>query len=317
MAHGRRCLNAYGRRVLVERIVQHGWPVTAAAEAQQVSRQTAYRWLRRYRQDGIAGLADRPPIAHRRPHALSPQVEQRILRARRARGWGPHRLAWLLGLPRSTIYGVLRRHQVPRLADLDRPTQRPVRYERAHPGELVHLDVKKLARIPQGGGHRLRDRATAPRGRGCGYDFVHVAVDDCSRVAFVQTYANERGPTTARFLAQAHAFFRQRGVTIQAVMTDRAFADTKAHAFRTTRVQLDIRHLVTRPYRPQTNGKAERFIKTLIHEWAYTRLYRSNAARLRTLPAWLTTYNHHRPHTALDGLVPMRVLVNKAGGNHT
>ncbi len=262
MAHGRRRLNAYGRRVLVTRIVQHGLSVTAAAEALQVSRQTAYRWLRRYRAEGLAGLVDRPSMARHRPHALPEPV------ARRQYGWGPHRLAWLLGLPRSTIYGVLRRHRVPRLADLDRPTQRPVRYERARPGELVHLDVKKLARIPQGGGHRLRDRATAPRGRGRGYDFVHVAVDDCSRLACVQTYANERGPTTAHFL-------------------------TQAHAFRTTRVQLGIRHLVTRPYRPQTNGKAKRFIKTLIHEWVYTRLFRANAARLRTLPAWLTTYNHH------------------------
>ena len=317
MAHGRRCLNAYGRQVLVERIVHRGWSVTAAAEAQQVSRQTAYRWLRRYRQDGIAGLADRAPIAHRRPHALSQQVEQRVLRARRTRGWGPHRLAWLLGMPRSTIYGVLRRHRVPRLADLDRPTRRPVRYERARPGELVHLDVKKLARIPPGGGHRLRGRATAPRGRGRGYDFLHVAVDDCSRVAFVRAYPNERGATTAHFLAQAHAFFRQRGVTVQAVMTDRAWAYTQARAFQTTRGQLGLRHLVTRPYRPQTNGKAERFIQTLIHEWAYTRLYRSNASRLRTLPAWLTTYNHHRPHTALDGFTPMRALVTKARGNHS
>ena len=125
-----------------------------------------------------------------------------------------------------------------------------------------------------------------------------------------------RSPT-ARFLAQAHAFFRQRGVPLQAVMTDRAWAYTQARVFRTARVQLGLRHLVTRPYRPQTNGKAERVIKTLIHAWAYTRLFRSNAARLRTLPAWLTTYNHHRPHTALDGLTPMRALVNKAGGKHS
>ena len=235
MAHGRRCLNGYGRRVLVERIVQQGWSVTAAAEAQQVSRQTAYRWLRRYRTEGVAGLADRPPIARRRPHALPRAVERRILRARRQRGWGPHRLAWLLGLPRSTIYGVLRRHRVvPRLADLDRPTRRPVRYQRAHPGELVHLDVKKLARIPPGGGHRLRGRAAAPRGRGLGFDFVHVAVDDCSRVAFVQAYPDERGATTAHFLAQAHAFFQHQGVALQAVMTDRAFAYTASRAFRTT-----------------------------------------------------------------------------------
>ncbi len=316
MAHGRRRLNAYGRQVLVERIVYRGWSVTAAAEALRVSRQTAYRWLRRYRAEGLPGLVDRPPIARRRPHALPRPVVQRIVHARRQYGWGPHRLAWLLGLPRSTIYGVLRRQRVPRLADLDRPTQRPVRYERARPGELVHLDVKKLARIPPGGGHRLRDRATTPRGRGRGYDFVHVAVDDCSRVAFVRAYPDERGTTTARFLTQAHAFFRQRGVPLQAVMTDRAWAYTQARVFRTTRARLGVRHLVTRPYRPQTNGKAERFIQTLIHEWAYTRLYRSNAARLRTLPDWLTTYNHARPHTALDGLVPMRVLVNKAHGNH-
>ena len=205
MAHGRRRLSMYGRQVLVERIVHRGWSVTAAAEALQVSRQTAYRWLRRYRRDGVVGLVDRPPIARCRPHALPGPVVQRLLQARRRYGWGPHRLAWLLG--------------VPRLAGLDRPTRRPVRYQRAHPGELVRLDVKKLARIPQGGGHRLRGRATAPRGRGTGFDFVHVAVDDCSRVAFVQAYPDERGSTTAHFLAQAHAFFQHQGVALQAVMT--------------------------------------------------------------------------------------------------
>lgn len=317
MAHGRPRLNVYGRQVLVDRVLHQGWSVAAAAEALQVSRQTGYRWLRRYRTEGPAGLLDRPPIARRRPHALPRAVEQRILRARRQHRWGPHRLAWHLGLPRSTIYGVLRRHRVPRLADLDRPTQRPVRYTRQQPGELLHLDVKKLGRIPPGGGHRIWGRSQGRRRGRRGYDFLHVAIDDCSRVAFVQAYPDERGPTTARFLAEAAAFFATRGVRVQAVMTDRAWGYTRATAFRTGLVQLGARHLVTRPYRPQTNGKAERFIKTLLAEWAYVRLYLSNPARLQTLPAWVAAYNQHRPHTALDGSPPMRVLVNKARGNHS
>ena len=316
MAHGRRGLNVSGRQVLVDRVLHQGWSVAAAAEALQISRQTGYRWLRRYRAEGPAGLRDRPPIARRRRQALPRAVEQRILRARRQHRWGPHRLAWHLGLPRSTIYGVLRRQRAPRLADLDRPTQRPVRYTRQEPGELLPLDVKKLGRIPPGGGHRIWGRPHGRRGRR-GYDFLHVAIDDCSRVAFVQAYPDERGPTTARFLAEAAAFFAARGVRIQAVMTDCAWGYTRAAAFRAGLARLGARHLVTRPYRPQTNGKAERFIKTLLAEWAYVRLYLSNPARLQTLPAWVAACNQHRPHTALDGSPPMRVLVNQARGNHS
>ena len=316
MAHGRPRLNVYGRQLLVDRVLRQGWSVAAAAEALQVSRQTGYRWLRRYRAEGPAGLRDRPPIARCRPHALPRAVEQRILRARHQHRWGPHRLAWHLGLPRSTIYGVLRRHRVPRLAACDRPTRRPVRYTRQQPGELLHLDVKKLGRIPPGGGHRIWGRPHGRRRGRRGYDFLHVAIDDCSRVAFVQAYPDERGPTTARFLAQAAAFFAARGVRIQAVMTDRAWGYTRAAAFRAVLARLGARHLVTQPYRPQTNGKAERFIKTLLEEWAYARLYRSNPARLHTLSAWVAAYNQHRPHTALDGSPPMRILVNKARGNH-
>ena len=317
MAHGRPRLNSYGRQVLAQRVVHEAWTVQAVAEALQVSRQTGYRWVRRYRAEGLAGLADRPPIARRRPHALPRRAVRRILRARQRLRWGPHRLAWHLGYPRSTIDGVLRRHGVPRLRDLDRPTRRPVRYTRARPGELLHLDVKKLGRIPPGGGHRKRGRAHGRRHRGQGYDYLHVAIDDCSRVAFVQAHPDETGATTARFLHDAAAFFGQLGVGIEGVMTDRAFAYTRARRFQRTLRALGARHLVTRPYRPQTNGKAERFIKTLLDEWAYTRLYRSNPARLHTLPAWVATYNHRRPHTALAGHTPMRVLVNKARGNHT
>ena len=167
-----------------------------------------------------------------------------------------------------------------------------------------------MGRIPPGGGHRIWGRPQGRRRGRRGYDFRHVAIDDCSRVAFVQAYPDERGPTTARFLAQAAGFLAAPGVRIQAVMTDRAWGYTRAAAFRAVLMQLGARPLVTRPYRPQTNGKAERFIKTLLAEWAYVRLYPSNADRLQTLPAWVTAYNQHRPHTALDGSLPMPVLVN-------
>ena len=240
----------------------------------------------------------------------------RILRARRRRR-GPHRLAWLLGLARSTIYAVLRRHGVSRLQSLDRASGVPIRYCKERAGELLHLDVKKLGRIPAGGGHRKLGRARGRRQRGGGYDFLHVAVDDASRVAYVAAFPDERGPTTARFLLDAAASFADRGVRIERVMTDRAFAYTHSRHFRQARQYLGAGHTVTRPYRPQTNGKAERFIRTMLDEWAYARLYRSNQERLAALPRWLKSYNQRRPHTALDGSPPMTVLINKVAGNYT
>jgi transposase InsO family protein len=220
-------------------------------------------------------------------------------------------------MARSTVYGILRRHGMNRLADTDRTSGAVVRYERERPGELVHIDVKKLGRIPDGGGHRAHGRARAARGRGIGYDYVHSAIDDRSRVAFSQTLADETGETSARFLVEAAGFFAEHGVRIERVLTDNAKAYADSVVFAETAAGLGIRLKRTRPYRPQTNGKVERFNKTLLDEWAYGRLYRSNDERRQALSRWLRFYNHRRPHTSLDGLTPMAVLVNNLGGKHS
>ena len=316
MAHRNARLTEFGRLLLVQRITELGWPAALAAESLGVSRATAYKWLGRYRQQGQAGLADRSSRARRCPHALPARQVRRVLAARRRHRQGPHRLAWQLDMPRSTIYGVLARHGMSRLAHLDRTSGAVVRYQRERPGELVHLDVKKLGRIPDGGGHRIHGRAAARRGRGIGYDYLHSAVDDRSRVAFSQILPDETGATSARFLVEAAAFFAEHGVAIQRVLTDNAKAYTQSLLFQETATGLGIRLKRTRPYRPQTNGKVERFNRTLLEEWAYARLYHSNAERRRAFIRWLRFYNHRRPHTSLDGLTPMAALVNNAHGNH-
>jgi transposase InsO family protein len=317
MAHANARLTEFGRLLLVQRITELGWLPGQAAESLGVSRATAYKWLARYRVEGRAGLADRSSRPRRCPHALSASQVRRVLAARRRHRQGPHRLAWRLGMPRSTIYGVLARHGMSRLAHTDRASGAVVRYQRERPGELVHLDVKKLGRIPDGGGHRIHGRAKAARGRGIGYDYLHSAVDDRSRVAFSQILGDETGATAARFLVEAASFFANHGVQIERVLTDNAKAYTQSVAFTETAAGLGIRLKRTRPYRPQTNGKVERFHKTLLDEWAYGRLYRSNTERYQAFTHWLQTYNHQRPHTSLDGLTPMTVLVNNAHGKHS
>jgi transposase InsO family protein len=317
MAHANARLTEFGRLLLVQRITELGWPPAQAAEALGVSRATAYKWLARYRAEGSAGLADRPSRPHRCPHALPAAQVRRVLVARRRRRQGPHRLGYHLGMARSTVYGVLRRHHMNRLAHTDRTSGAVVRYQRERAGELVHLDVKKLGRIPDGGGHRAHGRAEGARGRGIGYDYLHSAVDDCSRVAFSQILPDEKATTAARFLVEAAGFFAEHGVRIQRVLTDNAKAYAESVVFAETAAGLGIRLKRIRPYRPQTNGKVERFNRTLLDEWAYARLYRSNTERRRAFTGWLRFYNHRRPHTALDGLTPMAALVNNAGGNHT
>jgi transposase InsO family protein len=305
VAHRRARLTHFGRLLLVTRVLEEGWSVTAAAESMGISRATAHKWIRRFREDGPPGLADRSSAPHRCPHALPDREVRRILRARRRTKFGPHRLGYQLGVPRSTVYAVLRREGLSRLSCLDRPTAIPIRYERERPGELVHIDVKKLGRVPAGGGHRLRGRAAArPDHRGDGYDYLHVAVDDRSRWAYVEVHADERGPTCAGFLRRVGEHFATMGIQIEAVMTDQAKNYTRSRVFQDTIEAIAASHLITRPYRPQTNGKVERFNRTMLDEWAYLRLYRSNAARLRVLPAWLESYNRRRPHTALGGLPP-------------
>ena len=312
MAKHRPHLNVFGRQLLVHRITDLDWPVATAAEAAGVSRATAYKWLRRYRDEGEAGLADRSCRPHRSPRRLSRRVERRIVRTRVRRRYGPHRLAPLLGVPRSTIGKVLARHGYSRLADADKPTGVPIRYVRDHPGELVHQDHKKLARVPAGGGHRVHGRAEEHRGRGIGYDHLEVIVDDMSRVACVVPVPDESGASATMALEAAAVFFAERGVRIERVLTDNAKAYTRSRLYAGLLEELGILHKRTRPYRPQTNGKAERFIRTLLAEWAYARPYRSNAERLAALPRWVRFYNERRHHTALDGRTPLEVLSTRS-----
>ena len=316
MRQARGKLTPVGRLLLIQRVTELHWPVSQAAASMGVSRETAYKWLRRWRQEGRPGLDDRSSRPHRSPRALPVLVERRILMLRRRLKLGPHRLGPMVGHPRSTIYAVLRRHGMSRLRDLDRSTGVPVRYVREHPGELLHLDMKPLARVPDGGGHRIWGRSPATKRRGTGYEVVHVAIDDASRLAFAQILPDGRGPTATQFLLEAVAFFAEHGFRIARIMTDRGYSYTLSRPFRQAVRQLQLRHKITRPYRPQTNGKAERFVQTLLREWAYARLYLTNQERRRSFPKWLHYYNHHRPHTALGGRVPAIVSVNNLCGNH-
>jgi transposase InsO family protein len=316
VAHRTARLNEYGRRLLIERVVRDGWTVATAAQAQGISRATGHKWVRRYRLEGPAGLADRSSRPHRSPGATPPHEVQRIVAARLAWRWGPDRLGPLLGHPPSTVAAVLRRARVPRLADIDRPTGLPVRrYEVCHPGALVHQDHKKLGRIPDGGGHRVRGRSTETRRHPVrlGYDHFEVIVDDRSRRSVVVQVPDETAASAVLALEHALTVFAADGITVERVLTDNGLA------YRSTvyRAALgDRRHSRTRPYRPQTNGKAERFIGTLLREWAYARPYRSNAERLDALHVFVDFYNQRRPHTALGGLSPS-VVVNNLRGDHT
>lgn len=328
MAHSKGKLSPYGRALIAQRVVELGWSVKAAAEAAGVSRTTAYNWVKRYREGGLVAMADRSSAPLRRPRALPRREVERILRARRKLKVGPHHLSDHLGRARSTIYDVLRREGLSRMADLDRPTGLRVRRIIAtdHPGERMHVDVKKVARIPAGGGHKMLGRqasrrnqtlARRKRHRRPGTDYLHTMLDAYSRVAYTEVHGDEKGVTCAEFLIRAGQFFADLGVPIEEVMTDEAKNYTNSRAFADALLALGARHRTTGPYRPWINGKVERFHRTLNASWAYFRLYRSNAARLRELPRWLETYNRRRPHTALGGLPPMQALANYVNGKNT
>lgn len=312
MAHARAKLTVLGRELLVTRVLNDGWKPADAAKAMGVSRQTAYKWLRRFREEGHDGLLDRSSAPHHCPHALPAQEVAKIVAHRLETLTGPHRLAYDLGRHRSTIYGVLRREGVSRLSFIDRPTRTVVRYERCRPGELVHVDVKKLGRIRDGGGWKLLGREEGRRHRNdavkVGFDYLHVAVDDHSRVAFVRALPDEKGPTCAQFVRDATAFFALNGVEVERIMTDNARNYVQSKVFKETLAELEITHKRTRNYRPQTNGKAERFNRTLLEEFAYKTLFTSNAERLSALELWLDSYNAERPHTAIGGLTPLQRL---------
>ena len=317
MPHRSARLTVFSRQLLVDRVTVLGKPGAMVAHELGVSRATGYKWVARYRAEGAAGLEDRSSRPTRSPRALPRERVEAILAARVGTRYGPHRLAYLTGHPRSTISGVLARAGMSRLDRTDRLTGAPVRYEACHPGALLHQDHKKLARVPDGGGHRVLGREGASsRHRGLGYDHFEVFVDDRSRVAFVALVDDERPAGAVAALERAAIFYAARGVRIERVLTDNG-SPYRSRAYAATLERLGARHKRTRPYRPQTNGKAERFIRTLLDEWAYARPYRSNAERLAELPRWLHDYNHGRPHTALGGLVPHAALVNNLGGNHT
>lgn len=315
MAHSRRKLTPFGRRLLVDRVETFGWSPAEAARAAGVSRQTVYKWLRRFREEGETGLEDRASRPHRIPHALPEERVGEIIALRVTQRVGPHEIADELGMAQSTVYGVLRRRGFSRLADMDRPSGVPLRYVRDHPGELVHVDTKKVARIPHGGGWRMRGRGNTGRRQKVGYEYVHSMIDDHSRVAFSQIQATEDADTCARFLLDAAQWFATVGVRIERVMTDRAKA-YRAEPFQTALDTIGAVHRPTRPYRPQTNGKVERFHKTLMNEWAYARLYTSNQQRTDALATFVYRYNHERRHRSLNGDTPMNVLVNNVGGKH-
>lgn len=299
----------------MRRVLEEGWTPATVAEAQGCSRATVHKWLRRFCTEGEAGLHDRSSRPHTSPRRLCPERERAILERRAGTLEGPHRIGWALGVPRSTVHRVLSRNGVPRLCDLDRPTRQVVRYERERPGELVHVDVKKLGRIPSGGGWRVHGRSERPaRHRGLGYDYLHVALDDHTRVAYAEAHPDERAETAAAFAGRAIGFFASLGIGVERVLTDNAFC-YRSRAFQAVLSAAGASHRRTRPYRPQTNGKVERFNLTLKHEWAYARPYETNRDRLDQLGPFLHRYNHHRPHTAHGGRTPMSA-VNNVSGQH-
>lgn len=333
MTHANAPLAPEGRRRLAELIVVQGWSARRAAERFQCSPATATKWARRYR-DGLA-MTDASSRPHSSPSRCPRRLERRIVKLRYLHRWGPHRISYHLGVPRSTVGRVLQRYRMPLLTHVDQATglpvrkPKPVRYEAAAPGELVHVDIKKLGKIPDGGGWRVFGRASAQHRRAHagteraarqgapasrGYVYLHHAVDDHSRLAYSEQLNDERKETAAAFWHRARTFFAEAGIPVQAVMTDNGSC-YRSHTFAAA-LGPGIKHRKTQPYRPQTNGKVERFNRTLNAEWAYAQAYISDDARAATYADWLHSYNHHRPHTGIDGLVPA-ARVHNVTGNYT
>jgi transposase InsO family protein len=298
--HGNARLTPRGRLTLVLRIAA-GRPVAHVAAEMGISRPTAYKWWHRFEAEGVAGLIDRSSRPHGCPHRTPAALEAQVIELRQATKLGPVRLAARLGLPASTVHRILVRAGLNRLAWLDRATGEAIRrIHTTRPGELVHVDVKKLGRIPPGGGWRTRGRSadTHHKRHNVGYAYLHTAIDAHSRLAFTEAHDDERAQTCAEFWHRAQAFFARHGITVHAVLTDNAWA----YRYRTFNTALNgIEHRYIRPHTPRTNGKVERFHRTLADEWAYVRPYTSEAQRLAALDDWLHTYNHHRHHTAIGG----------------
>jgi transposase InsO family protein len=300
--HGNARLAPIGRDLMCRRVRHEGWTVAEAADAAGCSERTCYRWLSRF--DVGEPMTDRSSAPRSVPGRTPAETEAAIERLRRLR-FTSTRIAAELDLPTSTVCAVLKRLGLNRLSKLE-PPEPPNRYCRRHPGELVHIDVKKLGRFDRPG-HRVTGRGPGHHNRRPGWEAVHVCVDDTSRLAYVEVLPDETAATSIGFLERAVAWFAERGVTIERVMTDNG-APYKSHAWASWCANHDVRHLLTRPYRPRTNGKAERFIQTMLREWAYAATYQSSRHRCGALPAWLSYYNSRRPHSALGHKTPASII---------
>jgi transposase InsO family protein len=326
VVHRNAPLTETGRLRLARCIVDDKWPIARAAERFQVARSTATKWSQRYRELGPAGMVDRSSRPHSSPRRTPQPVVRRIVHLRWKKRLGPVAIAARVGLAPSTVHRILVACRINRLWHVDRVTGEPIRrYEKTRPGELVHVDIKKLGNIPDGGGWRKLGRDQGDRNSGAhrdparprkvggrpnlGYCYVHSAIDDYSRLAYSEALDDETAATALAFWGRARAFFAGHGITVERVLTDNGSA-YRSSAWRDAHTQLGIGHSRTRVRRPQTNGKVERLNRTLLEEWAYKRLYTTEKGRRAALSGWLHHYNHHRPHTALGNLPPISRCTN-------
>jgi transposase InsO family protein len=327
VSHANAALTPRARLKLARLVVDDGWPLARAAERFQVSWPTAKRWADRYRQFGAAGMHDRPSRPHHSPARTPQPLVRKIVHIRWKRRLGPVGIAGELAMPASTVHAVLVRCRLNRLTHVDRATGEPVRrYEHDQPGALLHVDVKKLGNIPDGGGWRYVGRTEGYRNRAAtagkprnhrrapnmGTAFVHTVIDDHSRVAYAEIHDDETAATAVAVLHRAVDWYAQRGVTTHRVLSDNGSCYI-SNAWRQACADLGIIPKRTRPYRPQTNGKIERFHRTMSAGWAFRRLYTSESARRKALPAWIHEYNHHRLHTAIGKVPPITRLTNVSG----
>ena len=328
--HSNAALTPRARLRLARLIVEDGWLPARAAERYDVSWRTAAKWAARYRDEGPAGMVDRSSAPHHQPHRTPAPVVRKIVHLRWKHRLGPVQIADRLGMHASTVHAVLVRCRLNRLTHVDRVTGEPVRrYEHERPGDLIHVDVKKLGRVPDGGGWRYVGRPQGGRNRAAtsvrtgaprskyrqplvGTCFLHTVIDDHSRVAYIEAHDDETKETAAAVLRNAVAWFAERGVTVQRVLSDNGGC-YRSYLWRETCAELGVTPKRTRPYRPQTNGKIERFHRTLAEGWAFKKFYNSESARLAALPAWIHQYNHHRPHSAIGKQSPITRLDNLAG----
>ena len=311
MSHHNAPLTVVGRQILCSRI-EGGRPVSHVAKEMGLSRTTAHKWWNRYKELGATGLTDRSSRPLHSPRQTPSSVIAKIVNLRTKKKRGPLHIAAHMGIPCSTVHKILVREHLNVLTWIDRPTGATIRrYEKDTPGELIHLDIKKLGRIPRGGGHKVHGRVGHGSTR-VGYDHIHVALDDHSRLTYAEVFPNEKTATVITFFEHAQVFFAEHGITIQRTMTDNGPAYRSA-AFASHLESSGILHSYTKPYRPQTNGKVERFNRTLAEEWAYVRPYTTNAARTRSLNGYLHRYNYHRVHSALGGKSPIDRVNNLCG----